>query len=109
MELPVFKIYDNLFITSVEDLNKNNSEQLDIYPNPALQSAKANFITTTNSYCNLSIYDLTGRKVQEIFNGWLGAGEQTFEIKSNQLTAGIYFVKLEINDQVRTSKLVISY
>ena len=104
-----FQIYDNLFITSVEDLNKNNSEQLDIYPNPALQSAKANFITTTNSYCNLSIYDLTGRKVQEIFNGWLDAGEQTFEIKSNQLKAGIYFVKLEINDQVRTSKLVISH
>ncbi len=70
---------------------------------------KANFITTTNSYCNLSIYDLTGRKVQEIFNGWLDAGEQTFEIKSNQLKAGIYFVKLEINDQVRTSKLVISH
>lgn len=56
---------------------------------------------------NLSLFDQTGRKVTEIFNGNLKSNNNTFTIsKSVTNTSGIYFVVLTANQKVITRKVI---
>ncbi len=75
---------------------------IEIYPNPTTSSFT---ITLNNSFSTfhsqLSIYDITGRVVHEQI-----ITQQT-EIINQNLSPGIYFVKVKEGERVETQKLVV--
>ena len=85
------------------------SATLNIYPNPN----NGDFLLTYNlpekSNVRVSVIDLTGREIVEISEKAQMAGDhqQEIAIAGNQLSAGIYMVKLQANNQVYVKKLVI--
>lgn len=85
------------------------SATLNIYPNPN----NGDFLLTYNlpekSNVRVSVIDLTGREIVEISEKAQTAGDhqQEIAIAGNQLSAGIYMVKLQANNQVYVKKLVI--
>lgn len=78
-----------------------------IYPNPITNQAKIEFQAIYADKVRLSIYDLNGRLVQEQAYRTV-PGKNIIEIQRNELTRGLYFVRLESSQTVYKSiKLIV--
>lgn len=82
------------------------------YPNPFSASASLQFNIPVDGIYSIDVVDVMGNQVKSIFNGKTDAGMKTFEWNgtdnSNQsLSNGVYFVRLNGNNQVFTQKISI--
>jgi len=76
----------------------NKSYQLiDIQPNPVTDDFDISFEIAFDDFVNVSIYNAMGEKVKELVNMNLKAGNYSFYVRSDELSGGIYFVKMKTN------------
>lgn len=61
----------------------------------------------TNSYAIIELLDLAGGKIETVLEGNLEAKIGSVQFNRRQLLAGIYFLKLSINQETSIVKLVI--
>ncbi len=78
------------------------------YPNPASTAALLGFNLALPGPVRLDAYDVLGRKVASIWDGYLdvGAHEHTWDLE--HLPAGVYFVVLSAGGQTETTHLVVT-
>jgi len=55
----------------------------------------------------LEVWDVTGRRIQILFNGSLPPGHHAFPWNTTHLSCGSYFVTLYTNDKTRVAKVVV--
>ena len=55
----------------------------------------------------ITLYDLTGREVERLYQGYLGSGEYRLPIKPN-LKNGVYLVRIETGGSYQTSKVILA-
>jgi endoglucanase len=79
---------------------------LSSYPNPFRESNTITFSLDKEGYTNLAIYDMMGRQVSLLVNGYLSAGNHRTELKTGRLPTGLYLLKLVHNGQTVTQKIV---
>jgi hypothetical protein len=60
---------------------------------------------STNS--TLFVTNIVGQQVKEVFNGSLNNSPYQFEINTEDLSAGVYFVTLRTETQNITRKIII--
>jgi hypothetical protein len=84
------------------------STSITIYPNPTNQSAIISYFLSENSTIQISVYDVLGREVMQLVNENQSSGKHWKNINTEQLQNGIYFVKMNINGQQLTQKLIIN-
>jgi hypothetical protein len=98
-------------IESLEDqsfpleLNLNSA-----YPNPFNPSTTISYeIPFGNSHVNLSIYDLRGRLVEVLVNETQSSQVDAYSIlwNASNISSGIYFVRLQSGDAVKTQKIML--
>jgi len=77
-----------------------------LYPNPTDQSANVSFELNEPSNTSVTLFDLLGKKVRTIQQGRISAGDHSLSIEKENLTPGIYFVKLRVDSQEFTKKLI---
>lgn len=98
-------------ITSVNDYTDNSlSYNFSIYPNAINNGQTINIQFNTakdNSNIVIDLYDYLGNKIDRIFSRNILSGEHTISYNINNLSVGIYFVKLSNNNFVSTQKLYI--
>jgi len=77
-----------------------------IYPNPFQKKCSIKYSLLRKSKVNLSIYDATGKFVKEIVSEIQNAGiyNKTFEV--NNLSQGVYFLRLDTENYAKTRKFV---
>jgi hypothetical protein len=86
----------------------NNREYLrNIFPNPASNHAEVELLTDKPGIASLSLYDISGRMVKNIFSKYLPAGRFNIEIDLGDLPKGIYTLVYESSDIRASRKLVI--
>lgn len=98
------------FITNI-NLNALVPAQFELsqnYPNPFNPTTRINFSLPKNSFVNLSVYDLTGRLIEEIVNSEMNTGSYTFEFNGSSLSSGIYFYRIRAGDFVETRKMILT-
>ena len=79
-----------------------------VYPNPFNSTATIEvFINSSNINTSLFIVDITGKKVQTIFNEKMETGRHLFNWNSNQNPSGIYFSVLKAQNSIKTKKLML--
>ncbi len=79
-----------------------------VYPNPFNSTATIEvFINSSNINTSLFIVDITGKKVQTIFNEKMETGRHLFNWNSNQNPSGIYFSVLKAHNSIKTKKLML--
>jgi len=76
------------------------------YPNPFNKSIMIEYSTLTAGKVNLSIYDLTGRKVQTLLNGASTPGTHIVNWSPDNIGAGVYLVRLESAGKTSTQKAI---
>jgi len=93
-------------ITSLDELEKNM--ELSIYPNPTTSTSVLEFMTHHWGEVKISVIDLTGRVLEETLKIPSTDGKVNYTINSKQqLTSGIYLVRIEQKNQRITKKLIL--
>jgi uncharacterized protein YegL len=64
-------------------------------PNPFNLSTKIGYEVRTASEIKIKIFDLLGRKVRDINDGWRDKGTYEYEFNAADLTSGLYFYTIE--------------
>lgn len=81
------------------------------YPNPFNPSTKINFALPSNGNINLSVFDIDGRLVSNISEGFRTAGYYSLDFSAANLSSGVYFYKLEFSGSgqnfVKTMKMTV--
>jgi hypothetical protein len=82
------------------------------YPNPTNGSTKISYGLPRSGHVRLTVHDVQGRQVASVFEGTAQAGERSVTwngrgADGRRLATGIYLIRVESADGVRTGKLVL--
>lgn len=81
------------------------------FPNPAYESLTLRFVLSRETRFNIAIYDVAGRRVRELASGQRPAGEHALawdmrDDGGREVSAGVYFARLDADRHSLTQKLV---
>ena len=78
------------------------------YPNPFNPVTKIKFELPQEGKVMLIVYDLLGREILKLVNNELrAAGRHLVEFNGHNLSSGVYFYRLEVNDFVQTKRMIL--
>jgi hypothetical protein len=81
----------------------------ELSPNPAQNRSIVNLNILKAGNIDVNLMDMTGKTVANIANGFYAEGEHSLEVNTQDVSAGIYFVKLQMENGVQqTTKLIVS-
>ncbi len=80
---------------------------LSAYPNPFNPSTVISFELRDASYVDLAVYDISGREVAQLAEGFMSAGVHEAVFDGSTLSSGVYFVNMTAGDFNRTQKLLL--
>jgi len=100
---------DEVLITGItKPFNKTESPvSLEIYPNPFSNQTTIEFTIPDADFVTLSIYDITGKRLETILSKKLSKGNHKFNWNVEGLNEGIYFIRLETNIRSIIRKVVV--
>jgi len=77
------------------------------YPNPFNSSTTISFEISKPGVIKLAVYDLLGREIAILVNGYLETGNYTIEFDASDIVSGFYFCRLRAGDAVETRRMVL--
>lgn len=93
--------------TSVGGGNNSNSEfKLSIYGGLSA-SRHLMFSLPKSNYVKITIFDLMGRRVQNVLDSWKEKGKHEMALAFNGLSAGSYLLRFSTQERVITKSLII--
>lgn len=98
-------------ITNVHDVTEDNLQQTFIltqnYPNPFNGQTTIQFVINKPNDISLILYDLLGREIKILKQGWYSPGEYSATIDSEDLSSGVYFYSLRAGNNIQTRKMTL--
>lgn len=98
---------DTLGIAEQNNFLGINRYIFEVYPNPVRDILKIRFNSPDECKLTVKIYDVVGRLAEEIFNGKTRLGMNEFLIVPKDLSAGVYFVRIEAKGYEKTKKVIL--
>jgi len=80
---------------------------MNLYPNPASESANLTFNLSENADVNVSLINALGQTVYVSESNNFATGQNIITLPINNLSKGIYFVNVNVNGERATRKLII--
>ena len=77
------------------------------YPNPFNPTTNIRIDLAKSGLVKLTVYDITGRKVDELLNSNYNAGKYSFNFDASNYATGVYFYKLETPQYTNIKKMVL--
>ena len=77
------------------------------YPNPFNNTTIILLELADKSFVNLDIFNLLGRKVATIADGYYQAGLHNIKWDASELPSGIYFSKMTVGDKTLTGRMTL--
>ncbi len=77
------------------------------YPNPFNSTTMISYSLSHASLVSLQIYDIQGKQVSNLFEGYKQAGTHSLNFTANDLSSGFYFVRLEIMGKVSSRRILL--
>ncbi len=94
-------------LSTITDIIPSDFFITSIYPNPFNPITSIDIEVPNNDIFNISVYDLNGRIVHEVFNGSKSIGLHTFIWDASSFSSGIYFVNLSNNKFSKFHKIML--
>ncbi|NQS97552.1 MAG: T9SS type A sorting domain-containing protein [candidate division Zixibacteria bacterium] len=83
------------------------SISLSANPNPFNPHTDLVFQLPESGNISLAVYDVTGREVVKLAEGWYNEGSCQFSFDGSQLSSGIYFARLVTESEAFTHKILL--
>lgn len=77
------------------------------YPNPFNPSTIIEFSLDKTSMVQLSIFDVTGRKIAQLIDSPLSQGVHKATFEASSIASGLYIIQLRAGDRVQVSKMML--
>lgn len=98
--------YDNIVAT--EDISSNKAYKVyDNQPNPFSQTTLIKYAIPQSEKVEISVYDISGRKVSSLLNSEKSAGTHQIEWDASNQNSGIYFIEIKVGGFVDVKKCVL--
>ncbi len=82
-------------------------ELLGAYPNPFNPTTNISFSLPQAMKVSLTVYDVSGRLVAEVINGWRDAGSHEVTFDGSGLASGVYVYNFHTGNQQTSSKMML--
>jgi len=86
---------------------KVSGYSLNNYPNPFNPTTNIQFTIPKDEHVKLTVYDITGRVVKELVNGYKTAGKYSIEFNANNYASGTYYYRLEAGEYKNIQKMML--
>ena len=86
--------------TGISELNNTTPKTTHVYPNPISNLFTMDLYATESGSIKASIFDLNGKLVKLLYEGYIWKGENTFSFDKGNLENGNYFLTIENNQKV---------
>lgn len=96
----------NALSTGIANIS-NNSDALELFPNPVRDLSLLSFTLSRTQKVNLLLFNNSGRLIQTIVDSQFQEGKNTITLNVEMLSSGIYFLKLEGEDFSETRKVSV--
>ena len=77
------------------------------YPNPFNNTISIPMTNSIRSDVVIEIFDISGRKIETIFNGQLQPGKKDFQWNANKASSGVYLIHSLINGESSYEKIML--
>jgi predicted esterase len=77
------------------------------YPNPFNPITTISYFLSKPATTSIKVYDLLGKEVKTLLNGYQTAGSHKIELDASSLSSGVYFYKMEAGAFSEIRKLVL--
>jgi hypothetical protein len=99
-------------VIEVRRINKpiklNDIENILVFPNPTDGEVMVQFRVDQESETEVIVSDLVGRKVMDVINTKMPAGEYKYVVNLTKLNNGFYLMSVKTDTKISTSKIIIS-
>ncbi len=100
--------FDQWLISNTDEVAIPLTSSLDQnYPNPFNPTTVLSYQLSVVSNVNLTVYDIQGRLVAELVNGWRDAGYHEVTFDASHLASGVYIYRIQAGDFNAISKMVL--
>ena len=96
-EIDVARIY----VSSVLDIH--------IFPNPMGDLSRIVYSLPRNTWMEIALFDIAGRKIQILFSGMNREGKYEIEWASDQVEDGVYYIRIQTSKGSVSRKLIIAH
>ena len=77
------------------------------YPNPFNPTTNISYSLPESEHVSLTIFDLSGRRVAELADGFKSAGNHTVSWNASNMASGIYIYRLRAGGSTITKKMIL--
>jgi Secretion system C-terminal sorting domain len=78
------------------------------YPNPFNPSFTVPFSVTSSQNVSILLYDLSGKLIQTVADGYYSPGNYKIRVSCDQLVSGVYLLNVRTNDQQAIQKMLLT-
>lgn len=102
---------DSLLMVGIPSYNTVQQINLGAYPNPFSDKLNIGYELTRSAYVTVSVYNIFGQEIVQLFNGYQGAGKVRHEwdgrANGTVCASGMYTYKVTVNDVGYTGKIIL--
>ena len=99
--------FDAPFSTYTSITRYPNYSVKKLFPNPCANIANLTIELKTSCFVNIAIYDLLGKFVKEVFNGYYSAGLHSVKIDTEDIPSGFYSIIIRNSYGISSCKLIV--
>lgn len=82
-------------------------DTLKVWPNPIRGAGQVSYTLLRDCNVTVKLYDASGRLAVRVPTSGFKKGRNTAKLDASRLARGVYFVRLEADGDVRTTKVII--
>ena len=106
VDLGAFEFQETTSIDVTPPRQPENLRIFNCYPNPFNPDTVLEFVLLRNSKVKLEIFNILGEKIDTLLTGFQYAGQHRFYWRPKNLPAGIYFARLQVDQQFQIQSLI---
>lgn len=78
------------------------------YPNPFNQNTIINYNLPESGNVKLVLFDLLGRQISTLIDEYASPGKYEYRLDASNLSSGVYYYKLYLNNKMQVKKMVVT-
>jgi len=99
--------YFDLITTGENEITSGNSDfNFIIYPSPFSEYTNLSYSIPEEGFVNIEIYNINGRHISTLISEFQQEGKHKVIFNGTELPAGVYFCRLQVEEDVLTKKIV---